>query len=126
MNEPMSARLRLTKVAIAFLPFALASLPSQSMEYRETCYFQGSSRNCNVSTGHVKPLRPGSDVEIYWEDGQVTTVKWIFEDPLRAGERVLINGQTTGRIADSAYSRGVNYIAILSASGNTVSFSFGD
>jgi hypothetical protein len=62
-----------------------------------------------------------SDLDIRWEDGEVTTFKYLTQDKL------ILNGKTTGRIMYSKKNRmGVFEQGIKSSTGNWFTVKLGD
>ena len=98
--------------------------------YEQICYFNNSPKRCAVNHGYMVPLTRGSDVDIYWEDGQVTTVKYPENNnPIQVGSKVLINASARGHVAKIFNNtRGGNtideYITISSPTGNTFAFQY--
>ena len=115
----------------ALLGIALGSvltlLPAPSIAQ---CLFNGAERSCEGNSGLGRtPLSKGSDLDIYWGDGEVTTIKFLARKngPTSKGDPVLINGKTRGVVM---YNRdikpGVFELGFKSATGNTFSVQLGD
>ena len=90
------------------------------------CLFNGERRDCRGVTGRGRtPLSKGSDLDILWEDGEVTTVKYLASG--NAPEKVLINGVTNGM---QTYNRdirpGVFELGFKSSTGNIFAVKLGD
>lgn len=85
------------------------------------CTFNGKPKQCETNQGHRTPLTRGSDLDIKWGDGEITTIKFLGPD------KVLINGKTKGTIIFSKKVRmGVYEQGFKSASGNWFTVKLGD
>lgn len=95
--------------------------------YKDTCYFNNQRRRCTVITwkGRTQPIK-GSDIDILWEDGEVTTVKFLGPGPLAKGGKVLLNGSTPATNEGISLMNALNMIRIRSSTGNTIRFRWGD
>ena len=96
----------------------------------QICFFNNTPKKCAVNHGYRIPLAKGSNVEIHWSDGQVTTVRYLNSNgPLRRGSKVLVNGKSSGAIV-SIYNntRGGkeidNYAKIQSSTGNSFAYQY--
>ena len=98
--------------------------------YEQICFFNGSPRRCAVNHGYRIPLAKGSNVDIHWEDGQITTIRYASNNgPLSRGDKVIINGKINGIVADifnnTRGGREIdNYAKIKSDSGNTFAYQY--
>jgi hypothetical protein len=117
-------------LCVLSLGFAACS-PALAWEwgYDQICYYNGEPRKCDVNHGYRIPLAKGSDVDIHWGDGEVTTVRYLSNGPLRRGSGVIINGNTRGTI-ESIFNntRGGaeidNYATVRSQTGKTFSYQY--
>ena len=98
--------------------------------YEQICYFNDSPKNCWVNHGYRVPLTKGSNVDIHWQDGQITTLRYINTNaPLKKGDRVIVNSQFKGHVSGffNNTRKGAeidNYVRIKSSSGNSFSFQY--
>lgn len=107
MSRPSS--LQLSAALIVVTVFASTA----PLEAQSRCTFNGKPRECEINQGHRIPLTPGSDLDVKWKDGEVTTVKYLDSGS------VLINGKTSGRIRSSVkVGVGAYRLEIRSATGN--------
>jgi hypothetical protein len=93
------------------------------------CTFNGQPKACNPNQGHRIPLTKGSDLDIRWADGEITTIKFLGPNtrPTRKGDKVLINGKTQGTVMfNRDVKLGVFEIGIRSSTGNSFSVKLGD
>lgn len=93
------------------------------------CTFNGRPKECQPNQGHRIQLTKGSDLDIKWADGEVTTIKFLSPNnrALRGGDQVLINGKIEGKVTYNRDVRmGVFEIGIQSSSGNRFSVQLGD
>ena len=105
-----------TACMASFLLSLIAPLKAEVM-----CTFNGKPNQCEINQGHRTPLTRGSDLDIRWEDGEVTTIKYLNQD------KVILNGKTTGRIMFSKKIRmGVFEQGIKSSTGNWFTVKLGD
>lgn len=120
-------------LAIGTIIFATANqAPSYSWdyEYNQICFFNNTPKKCAVNHGYRIPLTKGSDVDIHWLDGQVTTVRYLNSNrALRNGSKVLINGKASGTIVSIFNNtRGGkdidNYAKIQSSTGNSFAYQY--
>jgi hypothetical protein len=83
-----------------------------------------------VNHGYRVPLAKGSNVDIHWEDGQVTTVRYLnASGPLQKGSRVTINGKSSGVVVgifnNTRGGREIdNYLKVKSSTGNTFAYQY--
>ena len=90
------------------------------------CLFNGELRDCRGVTGRGRtPLSKGSDLDILWGDGEVTTIKYV---PMSGGqENVLINGNTHGvRTYNRTLRPGIFELGFKSSTGNIFAITIGD
>jgi hypothetical protein len=89
----MIALHRLTPAAFVIATGISALLASPAFA---SCKLNGKYRACEGVQGFGRtPLTSGSDLDIHWIDGQVTTIKWL--SPNKApGQPILINGTNRG------------------------------
>ena len=107
---------------ISLSPFQNAS----AAEYLQDCYLNTKLTKCSVNTGLGRqPLAKGSDIDIYWKGGRLTSIK-LLDKNWGPGGKVLINGNTRGHITGSVYRRGSNYMVIRTDNGLRIDFSYGD
>ena len=74
-------------------------------------------------------LTKGSDLDIYWGDGEVTTIKFLSRKngPASKGDPVIINGKSKGWVMYNRDIRlGVFELGFKSSTGNTFSVQLGD
>lgn len=95
--------------------------------YKDTCYFNNHRRRCTVITwkGRTQPTK-GSDIDILWEDGEVTTVKFLGTGPLVKGSKILLNRSTLATNEGISLMNALNMIRIRSSTGNIIRFRWGD
>lgn len=101
------------------------SLPAQA----GACRFNGTTRNCEPNQGHRTPLTRGSDLDIRWGDGEITTIRFLGPGnrPAQKGDPVLINGKTRGIVTFNRDVRGgIFELGFRSSTGNTFSVQLGD
>jgi hypothetical protein len=85
------------------------------------CTFNGKPKQCTPNQGHMTPLTRGSDLDIQWGDGEITTIKFLGRNA------ILINGKTKGTIIyNKKVSMGVYEQGFKSASGNWFTVKLGD
>jgi len=100
------------------------------------CSFNGKPRFCQLridfgpfherALGEPRPKLPyQSDVLISWPDGQSTTVKFPRPGKFVRGDKVIINGNTRGRILYVDGRVGYSVITIESETGNVFAFEYG-
>ena len=100
------------------------------------CSFNGKPRFCQLridfgpfherALGEPRPQLPyQSDVLISWPDGQNTTVKFTRHGKFVRGDKVIINGNTRGKILYVDGRVGYSVITIESETGNTFAFEYG-
>lgn len=120
-------------LAIGTITLAVVSQPpSWAWEYGydQICFFNNTPKKCAVNHGYRIPLAKGSNVDIHWSDGQVTTVQYLNSDgPLRKGSKVLINGKSRGAVVSIFNNtRGGkeidNYAKIQSSTGNSFAYQY--
>lgn len=99
-------------------------------EYNEICFFNNLPKKCAVNFGYVIPLTSGSDVDIYWQDGQTTSIKYAEHDgPLEKGAKALINGKYRGTVSrifniTRAGKEIDNHAEIRVSNGDTLSYQY--
>jgi len=111
---------------------ACSLLPAKSWDYGydQICFFNNSAKRCAVNHGYRVPLAKGSNVDIHWEDGQVTTVRYLnASGPLKKSDRVLINGSSSGVVIgifnNTRGGREIdNYAKVKSSTGNTFAYQY--
>jgi len=120
-------------LALCTITLAAASqAPSWSWEYGydQICFFNNTPKKCAVNHGYRIPLARGSDVDIHWLDGQLTTVNYLNSNgPLRKGSKVVINGKSSGIVVSIFNNtRGGkeidNYVKIKSSTGNSFAYQY--
>ena len=98
--------------------------------YNQICFFNNTPKKCTVNHGYRIPLVKGSDVDVYWEDGDVTTIRYLNSNgPLKKGAKVLVNDQSTGIVVSIFNNtRGGkvidNFAKIQSSTGNTFAYQY--
>ena len=94
------------------------------------CHFNGAQRACRGNSGLGRtPLSKGSDLDIYWADGQVTTIRFLSKKngPASNGDPVVINGKTNGWLMYNKDIRpGIFELGFKSSTGYTFSVQLGD
>ena len=115
--------MKLTNLLIPFLAISLLI----GTQVNAACLFNGETRDCRGVTGRGRtPLSKGSDLDILWEDGEVTTIKYLHEGATYP-QKVLINGSINGV---ETYRRdictGVFEVGFVSATGNIFAIWLGD
>jgi hypothetical protein len=117
---------RSTLAALASLLGAISiGLPAQA----GACRFNGTPRDCEPNQGHRTPLTKGSNLDIHWADGEITTIRFLGprDRPTQKGDPVLINGKTRGIVTfNRDVQRGVFELGFRSSTGNTFSVQLGD
>lgn len=116
MTERMKKKTLKTTCIAIFLLCLIAPLKAEVM-----CTFNGKPNQCKINQGHRTPLTRGSDLDIRWEDGELTTIKYLNQ------EKIILNGKTNGRILFSRkISMGVFQLGIKSSTGNWFTIMLGD
>ena len=120
--------LALSSIALAF--GSQAPVWSWEYGYNQICFFNNIPKKCAVNHGYRIPLVKGSDVDVFWEDGQVTTIRYLNSNgPLKTGETVIVNGKSRGAIVSIfSNTRGGkeidNYAKIQSSTGNSFAYQY--
>lgn len=83
-------------LAAAGLSLAGSAARARPELFPQTCHVNGRPEPCLANAYGLKQ-DPGNDVEIWWADGALTTVRHLRQGPLRVGEPVLVDG-SEGRI----------------------------
>ena len=117
---------RLALLSAFFIPALILSSP----EVNAQCLFNGEQKSCTGNSGLGRTLlTKGSDLDIYWGDGEVTTIKFLSKKngPISNGDPVIINGKSKGWVMYSRDIRpGVFELGFKSSTGNTFSVQLGD
>ena len=99
-------------------------------EVNAQCLFNGEQKSCTGNSGLGRTLlTKGSDLDIYWGDGEVTTIKFLSRKngPASKGGPVIINGKSKGWVMYNRDIRlGVFELGFKSSTGNTFSVQLGD
>ena len=99
-------------------------------EVNAQCLFNGEQKSCTGNSGLGRTLlTKGSDLDIYWGDGEVTTIKFLSRKngPASKGDPVIINGKSKGWVMYNRDIRlGVFELGFKSSTGNTFSVQLGD
>ena len=113
----------MTNLLIPFLAISLLI----GTQVNAACLFNGETRDCRGVTGRGRtPLSKGSDLDILWEDGEVTTIKYLQEGGSYP-QKVLINGSTNGvQTYNRSIRPGVFEIGFKSTTGNIFAIWLGD
>ena len=94
-------------------------------DYKSICYFNKTRRRCTVMNSRGRyNLSKNNHVEILWEDGEVTTMRYL--EPPKKGAKVLLNNDTPGIIQSSSYMNNVISFRIKSTTGNILRFQTSD
>ena len=98
--------------------------------YNQICFFNNTPKKCTVNHGYRIPLVKGSDVDVYWEDGDVTTILYLNSNgPLKKGAKVLVNDQSSGTVV-SIFNNTLggkvidSYAKIQSSTGNIFAYQY--
>jgi hypothetical protein len=102
----------------------MAPISSQAIEFPQDCYLNQNLVKCFVNLGHRMPVSKGNDLDIYWKDGKITTIKVL--DKWEAGGHALVNQHTKGKITGYVYRAGSHFLVIETVDGNSMYFSYGD
>lgn len=117
---------RLALLGAVFIPALILPGPSVNAQ----CLFNGAQRACTGNAGFGRaPLSKGSDLDIYWGDGEVTTIRFLSkkDGPSSKGDPVLINGKTKGWVMYNRDIRpGIFELGFKSSTGNTFAVQLGD
>jgi hypothetical protein len=128
MVQPLKQFLAISAITLVACAGAYAQAPG--------CSFNGKPRFCQLrldfgpfherALGESRPQLPyQADVLISWPDGQQTTVKFTKRGRFTRGDKVIINGSTTGKILYVDGRVGYSIITIESNSGNVFAFEYG-
>lgn len=108
--------------------------PTRSSDvYYKVCFFNDAPRKCAVDHGYRRGIKVSladrSDNEIHWEDGHVTTVRYLERNYPKVGSDVVINGNTNGTVIGifnlTPRKREIdNYVKIKSSTGNTFAYQY--
>ena len=117
---------RLVLLGAFFIPVLILSGP----EVNAQCLFNGEQKACKGNSGlGRKLLSKGSDLDIYWGDGELTTIKFLSKKngPASKGDPIIINGKSKGWVLYNRDTRpGVFELGFKSSTGNTFAVQLGD
>lgn len=117
---------RLSLLGAFFNTILILSVPGANA----MCLFNGAQRACEGNAGFGRtPLSKGSDLDIYWGDGEVTTIRFLSKKngPASKGDPVVINGKTKGWVMYNRDIRpGIFELGFKSSTGNTFAVQLGD
>lgn len=124
----LHCRLVLAAVALSLAGSAARARPEV---FPQTCHFNGRPEPCLASVYGLKQ-DPDNDVEIWWADGALTTIRYLRQGPPRVGEPVLVDGSEgrIHRVRSCAPAGQPSYlctqITLLKPPGTLYTFTFGD
>jgi len=122
----MEKRKRLALMSV----FCISILTLFSPGVNADCLFNGAQKTCEGNSGLGRtPLSKGSDLDIYWGDGEVTTIRFLSRKngPASKGDPVVINGKIKGWVLYNRDIRpGVFELGFKSSTGNTFAVQLGD
>lgn len=117
------------RAALAATACLLSAISIGLPAHAGACRFNGTTRDCEPNQGHRTPLSKGSDLDIRWGDGEITTIRFLSSAnrPTQKGDPVLINGQTRGIVTFNRDVRPGGFeLGFRSSTGNTFSVQLGD